>query len=394
MPETLVLRDKRPTLLHLAIDYNDPHRQPTTTAIEWFVAELADDFDTVVVSMTRQSDPRATYLHDCGVVNRSRVFAFGYHGLPFGVGLFPSMWLAARRIRRLLDEAGIRPDLIHAHKLGFEGLSGWVLSKWYGVPLFVSLRGEVETKIFRRKPAYRGLLRRIARDAARIYHVSAWFRDEFHRHVPELPQERLLPNIVRNVRERIAVQPPGERFVTIMNLDIWRKKGLHTLLDGLAIALRERPGIGLDVIGGGTDAARGAAADLARKAGVENSVRFLGRLDNAALLEALTGYRGLLLPSSNETFGMVYVEALFAGVPGPAVWSTGIDGYLDDLDVSVAVPDGDAAAVGAAILRMDREADAYRRRLAASGPELFLRFDKDRMMERYRVDVAEALASA
>ncbi|WP_193227606.1 glycosyltransferase [Aureimonas psammosilenae] len=387
------MHDGRPTILHLSIDFNDPHRASTTTAIEWFVAEHVKDFDTVVVSMTRQSDPRQTYLHDCGVMNGSRVFAFGYHGLPFGIALFPSMWLAARRIRKLLDQEGIRPDLIHAHKLGFEGISAWVLSRWYKIPFFVSLRGEVETKIFRRKPDYRPLLRRIVRDAKRVYHVSAWFRDEFHRHVPPMPHERLLPNIVRNIKPEIATVPAGNRFVTIMNLDIWRKKGLHTLLDGLALALRERPGIALDIVGSGKEESKAAASALVKKAGVEENVRFLGRLDNAALIERLPTYRGLLLPSSNETFGMVYVEALFAGIPVMHTKGTGIDGYLDNLDVSIGVPEGDAAAVAAAILRMDRETEAYRARLTASASELFTRFDKERMVANYRADVAEALTA-
>ena len=382
---------ERPTLLHLAIDYNDPHRPPTTRAIEWLVDELGDDYDNVVISMTRKTDPRQTYFWDCGSIGKAHVFAYGYEGLPFGIGLFGSMWWAARRIRRALQENGIRPDLIHAHKLGFEGLAGWLLARWYGVPLFVSLRGEVETKIFRRKPTYRPLLRRVVEDAARIYHVSAWFRDEFHRHVPQTAKERLLPNIVRNIRPEITTVPANDRFVSIMNLDIWKKKGLDTLLEGLAIARRTRPELKLDIVGGGTEDAARKARELAAEAGVTDAVRFLGKLDNAELLARLPEYRALLLPSSNETFGMVYVEALFAGIPVLHTAGTGIDGYLDGLDVSVGVPEGDAEAIASAMLHLDAEADTLRETLVRSAPELFRRFSKERLLADYRADVASAL---
>lgn len=375
-------------ILHLAVEYNDPTRPRTTTAVEWFVEALAErGVSNVVASMVRTPDPRAVFLRDLGVEGPARVFAQRFFGLPLGVGLAPSMRRAAQRIADAMEAADLVPDAVHSHKLTFEGLAGAFLARRWGVPHVVSLRGEVETKVFRRKPTYRPLLRRIAGEAARVYHVSPWFRDEFHRHVPPLPTERPLPNIVRNVSPSIAPRPPGDAFVSIMNLDIADKKGLPTLLDGLARASVEAPHLRLDVIGGGTEAAMAAARERAVRAGVGERARLLGQLPNDEVIARLPEYRALLLPSLNETFGMVYVEALFAGLPVLHTLGTGIDGWLDGLDVSIGVPPRDAEATGAAIGRLDREAGDFRARIAEAAPELFRRFDPDAHVEAYLADL-------
>ena len=383
-----------PRVLHLAVEYNDPTRPRTTPAIEWFVEALAErGARSTVVSMRRTADPRAEALRDLGALGPARVFAMRYLGMPLGFGLDRAMARAAERIARAVEAANLVPDAVHSHKLSFEGLAGDRLARRWGVPHLVSLRGEVETKVFRRKPRYRPMLRRVAGDAARLYHVSPWFQDEFHAHVPRLPTERPLPNIVRNVSPSIAPQPPGKRFATILNLDIARKKGLPTLLRGVALAKERLPHVALDVIGGGTDAAVASARALAERLGVADRTRFLGPVPNAEVLARLPEARALLLPSLNETFGMVYVEALFAGVPVLHTRGTGIDGWLDGLDVSVAVPPRDARAVADAIEILDRKAEAYRDRLAAAGPELYRRFDPDRHADEYMSDLNALVGS-
>lgn len=380
---------RQPVILHLAVDVNTPQRPKTTNAIEWFVREL-DGYDNVVIAYQRRE--RAASAPVACPADGFRLFHFPYFGLRFGIGLRPAMRRAARRTIALLEQEGIRPDLVHAHKFTFEGLAGWHVARHFGVPLFVSLRGEVETKIFRLKPLLRPLLRRVAEDAARRYFVSAWFRDEFHRHVPARPdRDRNLPNIVRNIAPAITPQPPGDAFVAILALDTWRRKGLRWLLDGLALARAERPGLRLDLIGGGSAAAQRRVAAMIAARGLADAVTMVGPLPNAALLARLPRYRALLLPSLNETFGMVYVEALFAGVPILFTRGTAIDGYLDGLDVARTVPPRDARAIAAAILHLDAHTVEMRHAIAAAAPRLWATFDPARNLALYRADIDAAL---
>ena len=382
----------RPVVVHLAVDVNTPQRPRTTTAIEWFV-EALDTFDNVVIGYRRCEGRVAVPQETPG--HSYRLFDFPYFGLRFGIGLLPAMRHAARRTIALLEHEGIRPDLVHAHKLTFEGLAGWYVARHFRVPLFVSLRGEVETKVFRMKPGLRSFLRQIAADAAHLYFVSAWFRDEFHRHVPPQPdKERLLPNIVRNVAPSITASPPGDAFIAIFNLDTWRRKGVRWLLDGLARAVAAEPAIRLDIVGAGSPAATGRLQALIARRGLGDVVTLVGALPNAALLQRLRGYRALVLPSLNETFGMVYVEALFAGLPVLFTRGTAIDGYLDGLNVARTAGARNVEEIATAMLELWRDAPTLRSNVVAAAPHLFATFDPVKTVARYRADVEAALALA
>src|SRR5262249_5545770 len=111
----------RPLILHLSADYPDSFRNRTTLAVRNLIA-ATPGFEHAVVALKRRSLPWQTYLRREARDPVGRVFALGYWGLPFGIAHLASMWLAARRIRALLAEEGIRPQVIHAHKLCFEGI--------------------------------------------------------------------------------------------------------------------------------------------------------------------------------------------------------------------------------------------------------------------------------
>jgi len=383
----------RPTILHLAVDYNTPHRAPTTRAIEWFVDELRA-FDNVVIALRRSAHPRRALVRECPSAN-GRVFDMPYFGLPMGLGLHSAMRKAADRIIALLERQGIRPDLVHAHKLTFEGLAGWYVARHFGVPLFVSLRGEVETKVFRYKPRLRRTLRSIADYATRLYFVSAWFESEFSRHAPgNAAKHRRLPNIVRNIGPVIEGAEAGDRFLAVLNLDTRKRKGLDWLLDGVALAVRANPAIKLDIIGDGSTRSVDAVTKTIAARGLEKCVRLEGSLSNAALLARMSQYRGLVLPSLNETFGMVYVEALFAGIPIIYTAGTGIDGYLDGLEVGIAVPPRDATSICAAVLEIWDRSDEMRANIRAAAPTLFAIFDPEASLAAYRDDVLATISNA
>lgn len=391
-------RSDKITIIHLAVDYNTPYRPRTTMAVEWLVDELSG-FDNVVIAMLRSakagSSPRWI---ECAVpagAGAARLFHFAYFGLPWGIGLHRAMRKTAQRIITLLEREGICPRLVHAHKFTFEGLAGWYVARHFNVPLFVSLRGEVETKVFRAKPLLRPFLRRVAHDAARLYFVSAWFEPLFHGYVPgAAAKERRLPNIVRNITPRIAIRTPDKGLVTVLNLDTRKRKGLSYLLDAMTIAVREQPELTLDIIGGGSATSVRQSAAMIEQRGLGDSVRLIGSLTNADLLERLPRYRGLALPSLNETFGMVYVESLFAGVPVLYTARTAVDRYLDGLGVAVVTPPRNSPAIAVGLLELWRHSERFRENIIRAAPALFATFDPAAIMARYRDDVRLAIGEA
>lgn len=387
-------RTRRPLLLHISSEYLHPERPPPITDAVLRLVDRMTDYPQVVVSLQRVSNPLKTFWRDHGMWNGRRLVVFGYFAPPLGIGMFACQALVARRIRRFLVDEGLSPTVIHSHRFTFEGIAAWLLARRLGAALFFSVRGEVESKVFAAKPTYRPLFRRMARDAARIYYVSAWFRQRFERYSGVDPAKtRLLPNIVLNSRRTIPHVAPARRIVTAMSLRAIDKKGLPELLQAFASAGPVLEGVTLEIIGEGPEDAVARVRSLVEKNGLTGRVILLGRMSNDALLEYFTQALAMAMPSHNETFGMVYPEALFAGAPILYSARTGIDGYLDDLSVGVAVEPGDVRSIADGLVVLVRDNARLRASIRDNADILFDRFDPSAVLGRYRSDIDEAAAT-
>jgi glycosyltransferase involved in cell wall biosynthesis len=385
-------RRHNPLILHLSADYPDSVRNRTTFAVRNLIA-ATPGFEHTVVSLKRRSLPWHMYLRKEPRDPAGRVFAFGYWGLPFGIAHFASMWLAARRIHALLAEERIRPHVIHAHKLCFEGIIAWLLARRLGLPFVVSLRGEAETKIVNWKPSYRPLIRRVARDARIIFAVSMWFVPQLRRLAPSTERKiRPLPNLVSippaPTQSRVP-QPPW--FVSILDLNVYRKKGFHWLVQAFAVAAERHPDATLDVFGWSNERVDTELRQLVAAAGCTDRIRFRGLRPHDQIIDELPQYAALLLPSVNETFGMVYLEALFAGIPVLYTKGTGIDGHLAGLSVGIGVPAGSIDAIATAIDDFCCNGVRWRDAVRRQRPDLAARFGQAGIVARYTGDLLSLL---
>jgi glycosyltransferase involved in cell wall biosynthesis len=171
--------------------------------------------------------------------------------------------------------------------------------------------------------------------------------------------DRLRPNVTPDQILRRARQPGPLRLLFVGN--VIRRKGLHTLLDGLA----HLPGDSwrLEVVGNLEVApayVRRIRRQIAER-GLSAQVSLCGVLGDAQLAARLAASHLLSVPSSYEGFGIVYLEGMGAGLPALAstagaareIITHGRDGFL--------VPPGDAQALACYVqtLIQDRERLAY-----------------------------------
>ena len=81
--------------------------------------------------------------------------------------------------------------------------------------------------------------------------------------------------------------------------------------------------------------------------------RYLGRISGMDAMKAFyADCDVLLVPSSAETFGMVYLEAMSQGVPVLYTMGQGFDGQFPEGEVGYAVPCGDVRAQAQALGRV------------------------------------------
>lgn len=378
---------ERPLILHISGEYPDPVRNRTTPAVKSFIDHLPE-FDHLIVSIRRQGDPRKCYLREFDEGAHRRVAAIGYWAPPGGLLHRWRMARLASDIEKLLERVGRRPVLVTAHKLTIEGVIAYRLWQRLGLPYVCCVRGEVEDKFFRFKPELGRLFGQVIANAEALYFVSAWFRPRIEARYPgRIRSYGLLPNFVADRPEPGNAAAEPNTLVSVMDLNVYRRKGLPDLLRALAGARRVNPALRLDVIGWTSPELTGEVRALAARAGVAEAVRFLGFMANADVVRALPSYAGLALPARNETFGMAYVEALMAGVPILHGRGAGIDGYLEGLDVGISVPLGDDVALAEGLLRLVERAPELREAIRANHSELRRRFALDHHLGHYRAQI-------
>ncbi len=172
--------------------------------------------------------------------------------------------------------------------------------------------------------------------------------------------------------------PPGARV--LMHASNFRPVKNVDMVVRIFAAVHERMDARLVMVGDGPEKPR--AEELARNLGVDKHVLFVG---NQEVMEELLPLADLfLLPSSTESFGLVALEAMAAGVPVvasrvgglPELIEHGVSGLLED-------PADLAAHVRAAIRLLEN--DALHRRIARTARRRAVEcFHVDRIVAQYR----------
>jgi len=153
-----------------------------------------------------------------------------------------------------------------------------------------------------------------------------------------------------------------------------RYKGHDALLDVWPQVLQRHPGAVLAVAGDGDDRPRFEAK--ARELRIEHAVTFAGRIGDQALAGLYARCRFFVMPSRDEGFGLVFLEAMRAGKP--CIAGGGAASEIVEHGVTgVIVESGSRSELLSAVLRLYDEPETCAR-FGRSGRERFLSEFTDR----------------
>jgi glycosyltransferase involved in cell wall biosynthesis len=152
------------------------------------------------------------------------------------------------------------------------------------------------------------------------------------------------------LRARFGLPEKGPLVGIVGRLQRW--KGIHVLIDAMALLRRSHPNAHCVVVGGAHDLEAGYVGDVERQVatlGLEPHVTFTGFQANVH--DWMQAMDIVVHASDREPFGIVVIEAMALGKPviaglegGPCeIVTDGVDGLL--------VPYGDSAALAAALRR-------------------------------------------
>jgi glycosyltransferase involved in cell wall biosynthesis len=123
------------------------------------------------------------------------------------------------------------------------------------------------------------------------------------------------------IRSRSRARPQfEERLGVVCTLAPY--KSVDHALRAFKLVSQRRPFLELHIVGDGPE--RAALESLARTLGIADRVRFLGRLGHSDTLEAIAGFKVLMLTSLSEFYPNTLKEAMALGIPCVAYAVSGI----------------------------------------------------------------------
>jgi phosphatidylinositol alpha-mannosyltransferase len=277
-----------------------------------------------------------------------------------------------RRIRRAL--ARFSPDVVHVHE-PLAPSTSMLATRAARAPVVATFHAHTERSALfdAAAPVLRPVWRRLARRIAVSETAASFVRSRMGNGI------RVIPNGVEVDRFASARPaddlPPGRRILWVGRLD--PQKGFPVAVGAFARLAPEHPDVWLVVAGEGRD--REAAGRLPPE--IRRRVVLLGAVPHERLPALHAGADVFIAPAlGQESFGMVLVEAMAAGVP---VVASDIGGYRDvirDGVTGVLVPAGDAGVLAAAIGGLLADPDGARA-LAEKGRQEAQRYAWDRVVE-------------
>lgn len=139
------------------------------------------------------------------------------------------------------------------------------------------------------------------------------------------------------------------------------QKGVDVLLR--ALGSKKMKGVSARLVG--TGPSERAYRDLAASLGIADRVHFAGHRDHAGIRRLTLRSRAFVLPSRRESYGMVILEAMAAGLPVVATHAGGIPEVAQDDVSALLVPSDDVDDLASALRRVLDEGDLAARLVAA-----------------------------
>lgn len=322
----------KPVILHISNDFPDPLKPDKTWAIHNLI-EATPEYRHVVYSLNR--------VNGWGGL---ATIPFGEDSIAISYGALPKGLFWHRRLTQLaewlyadIQAKQIVPTIVQAHKVTVEGIIGYVLARRFGCPLVCDIQGGTDVRVLKAKPNLRAHYHDIVKRSALIFSYAPWCLEPFKR-LASMDEKKcvLLPVLPGFDTLSPSASRHSERLVTLMRFDDRKNKNLHGTLAAMRKLADEYPDLALDVYGGGDPKGLLELTAYTKKLGLAGRVHFKGSIDNKSLPEILGGYAALIMPSFMETYGLVYAEALFCGLP--VIYSAGraIDGYFSAKQIGYA----------------------------------------------------------
>lgn len=259
-----------------------------------------------------------------------------------------------------------RYDIINTHFAVPSGPLGFVLGKIFGIPNVLSLHGgdiyDPSKKMSPHKSIiFSRVVKFILNRADRIVAQSNNTRDNTIRYYNPVKDVQIIPlayhppEIIKVSRGKLGLDKDAFYFITIGRLV--KRKAIDTML--YALAKIENSKIRLLIVGDGPELEylRNLAAGL----GLNERVIFTGYIEESKKYNYLQNSDAFILTSLHEGFGIVFMEAMFIGLPIVCTNHGGQVDFLKNGENAFLIDVGDIEACKTSMMKIFKDKNIYRK---------------------------------
>jgi len=262
-------------------------------------------------------------------------------------------WAVEGLISKICEEFPF--DIIHAHSALPDGSGGVLVSQAFGTPLILTIHGRDLYFTVKRSTACKTAVMKGLDGAEVVTAVSSRIKSLLTRYASHPDRIATIHNgvdpiLVANAVDQQGCAPRGEKKIILSVGTLIKRKGIHIVLRALADLAKRFEGLSYVVVGDGIE--RRNLQSLTRELGLERFVDFLGQRPHAEVFRHMSACDVFVLPSWDEAFGVVYLEAMACGKPVVACRGEGVEDIVTHGETGLLVEPKDEESLKEALVRL------------------------------------------
>lgn len=268
-----------------------------------------------------------------------------------------------QKIKKILKDIESKVDLtkvrfIHAHTWYSDGGVAYLLSKKYNIPYITAVRNTDLNVHYKYLLHHRKFGKEILKNANKVVLIGEYQKTFFNK-----------IKIDKSISTKLTVIPNGVDPFWIANFKFFnptncvdkfkilyvgtfikRKKLLELQQAIIELSLQNNMQCELHIVGGGGDQTEPIMKNIKD---YSNLFQYHGKIEQKEdLIKIYRNCHFFAMPSRNETFGLVYVEAMLQGLPILYTANDGIDGFYKEKIGKKVSKQADVLEIKQAILKL------------------------------------------
>lgn len=271
------------------------------------------------------------------------------------VFFFPKIFKIIRDIEKKYNLSNI--DLIHSHSLFANGLPAYLISKKYKIPMVTAVRNTDYNFFIKKFPFFKRIAILIIRQSKKMIFISPAYLKKtiniFHNKSEFLLSKKslVIPNGINSFWLKNYIKVSNrmikKRKINIIQIgNIVKNKNIINSLKAVDYLNQYLIDCHITFIG------KNHSNSILKKIKKCPFATYVDFLSKEKLINVYKENDIFLLPSFNETFGLVYIESLSQGVPIIYSKNEGVDGFFDKDHVGEKVDPKSPRSIAKAIMKI------------------------------------------